>query len=82
VFAAAPEFLYPAVSLDAVAAAAPRVVLLPSEPFDFTEADAREVERSVPGATAVRIPGEWVTWYGSRMAAAIEQLREVLRRFQ
>jgi hypothetical protein len=56
----------------------PRLLLLPSEPYGFTEEDARELERLAPGSQAVRIPGEWVTWYGSRMAAAIEGLRKVI----
>ncbi|NTU59776.1 MAG: ABC transporter substrate-binding protein, partial [Deltaproteobacteria bacterium] len=82
VFATAGEFRYPAVSPGALAAAAPRVILLPSDPYDFTADDARELEALVPGATALRIPGAWVTWYGSRMEAAVRGLRRALDPFR
>lgn len=81
VFAGRPE-RYPAVSAQELAASGARVVLLPSEPYEFTPADAREVEGLVPGAAALPIPGEWVTWYGSRMGEAIEGLRRALAPFR
>jgi len=77
VLAAAPG-RYPATELEALAAARPGVVLLPSEPYPFGERDRREVERAVPGAVAVCCPGEWLTWYGCRMGVAIENLRRLL----
>jgi hypothetical protein len=54
------------------------VVLLPSEPYPFAEADARELREQVPGVTPAVVKGEWVTWYGSRMPEAIEGLRRIL----
>jgi len=69
---------YPEIDLAALAADRPGVVLLPSEPYPFGERDRREVERAVPGAVALRCPGEWLTWYGCRMAAAVEDLRRLL----
>lgn len=76
------EGRYPAVTLEDLAAARPRVVLLPSEPYDFGAGDAREVEAAVPGAAALRCPGEWVTWYGCRVAEAVRDLRRLLDPFR
>ncbi|MEW6488339.1 MAG: TIGR04282 family arsenosugar biosynthesis glycosyltransferase [Thermodesulfobacteriota bacterium] len=72
------EGRYPAVTLAELAAARPRVVLLPSEPYDFGARDVREVEAAVPGAAALLCPGEWVTWYGCRVAEAVRDLRRLL----
>jgi ABC-type Fe3+-hydroxamate transport system substrate-binding protein len=72
------EGRYPAVTLEALAAARPRVVLLPSEPYEFGARDVGEVEAAVPGAAALLCPGEWVTWYGCRVAEAVRELRRLL----
>lgn len=82
VFAAGGENRYPVVPLETLARAAPRVVLLPSEPYAFGEDDARELEEALPGTTALCLPGEWVTWYGSRTAAAVVELRRLLDRYR
>jgi hypothetical protein len=73
---------YPRLEPGDLARCGARVVLLPSEPYEFTETDARELEALVPGAAAVRVTGEWLTWYGSRMVRAVEGLRAVLRPFR
>jgi ABC-type Fe3+-hydroxamate transport system substrate-binding protein len=69
---------YPVIDLGVLAAARPRVVLLPSEPYPFAEGDRREVEQSIPHAVALCCAGEWLTWYGCRMGAAIQGLRRLL----
>jgi ABC-type Fe3+-hydroxamate transport system substrate-binding protein len=69
---------YPRVSVEELGAAAPDVVVLPSEPYPFSEADAAELRALLPRAAVLLVPGEWVTWYGSRMAAAIGSLRQAL----
>jgi iron complex transport system substrate-binding protein len=71
---------YPAVSASELAAARPRIVLLPSEPYPFGGKDADELQRQVPGAAPVLVQGEWLTWYGSRMPEAIESLRRLVGR--
>ena len=48
-------------------------VLLPSEPYAFSAADAREVA-SLSGKPAQRIDGEMVSWYGSRAIAGLRYL--------
>lgn len=71
VFAARAE-RYPVVTLEEVAAATPEVVLLPDEPYHFTERDlpavASLVERSVPMHF---VDGKALTWYGLRIADAV-----------
>jgi ABC-type Fe3+-hydroxamate transport system substrate-binding protein len=69
---------YPRVTTFELAGARPEVLLLPSEPYPFGPEDAAELAELLPEARSLLIPGEWVTWYGSRMAAAVRSLREVL----
>lgn len=57
---------YPKVTLDAVAREKPRLVLLPDEPYAFTEDDAAEIRRAIPGAAVVRCPGRAFFWHGPR----------------
>ncbi|MDW7712533.1 MAG: helical backbone metal receptor, partial [Deferrisomatales bacterium] len=73
---------YPEISGGDLAGCRPRVVLLPSEPYPFGGADAREVEQAVPGATALLCPGEWLTWYGCRIPEALAGLRRLLDPFR
>jgi ABC-type Fe3+-hydroxamate transport system substrate-binding protein len=73
---------YPRVTPDEVVARAPEAVLLPSEPHDFTEADA-EVFRALPipaaGRGAVRFAdGMDLFWYGTRLAESLKRLRALV----
>ncbi len=69
---------YPEIDLDALAATHPDVVLLPSEPYPFGDEDRSEVEQALGGGSALCCPGEWLTWYGCRMDAAIRDLGRLL----
>ena len=73
---------YPRVELTAVTAAAPDVVLLPDEPYAFGPRDVAELAAlEIPAARDGRIhliDGTWVSWYGPRIAVAIEGLRPLL----
>lgn len=72
VFAGRPR--YPAATLDELAAAAPQLILLPDEPFLFTERHAPRFRTLAP----VRlIDGKHLWWYGPRMPAAIRYLRGI-----
>ncbi|HSH70775.1 MAG TPA: helical backbone metal receptor [Deferrisomatales bacterium] len=73
---------YPEIAAAALARARPRVILLPDDPYPFSATDAAELEASVPGATAVCIPGEWVSWYGSRMVESLQGLTRSLDPFR
>jgi len=68
---------YPKPTLEDLAAANPRILLLPTDPYPFTEQDVAELRRHLPRANAVVVKGEWLTWYGMRMPTAIDGLRQL-----
>ncbi|MEW6272065.1 MAG: helical backbone metal receptor [Thermodesulfobacteriota bacterium] len=81
VFADAPG-RYPRLTLEEVAARDPEVVLLPDEPYRFTEDDARELTSgALAGTSAARhgrirvIDGTLPFWPGPRTARAMQALR-------
>lgn len=69
---------YPIVSLEQVVARRPEVILLPDEPYAFGPKDAAELAAlDCPAARDARIhliDGTWVSWYGPRIAEAIQGL--------
>jgi ABC-type hemin transport system substrate-binding protein len=67
---------YPVVELDQVAA--PDLVLVPSEPYDFTEAHVDELRLAFPEARVVRVDGQDLFWWGIRTPDAIRRLHLVL----
>lgn len=79
---------YPRITLDEVVAAQPEVILLPSEPFNFTEAhlpifNALDVPAARPdaeGNTRIHlIDGSLLTWHGTRIAYAFDALPSLLQ---
>jgi hypothetical protein len=56
------------------------VVLLPSEPYAFTHADAGEVATTFGGARVELVDGRALTWYGPRIPAALAGFRALLER--
>lgn len=82
VFAERRERRYPILTLDAVVAAAPDVILLPDEPYAFGPRDAAELrELPIPAAETGRIhciDGTWVSWYGPRVRVALSAIRRLL----
>lgn len=58
----------------------PALVLLPDEPYVFTEKHARELEGEGVDALFVLICGKDLSWYGPRTPVAIEQIARVARR--
>lgn len=69
---------YPRVTLDEVVAAQPDVILLPSEPYAFSEADIPMFAAlDVPAARSHRIhlvDGTLLTWHGTRVAYALNEI--------
>jgi ABC-type Fe3+-hydroxamate transport system substrate-binding protein len=65
------EDRYPHVSVDAVLAARPDVVLLPDEPYVFTADDGPE---AFPGVRTALVSGRDLTWYGPSLAPARARL--------
>ena len=73
---------YPRVTEEEVIARAPDLVLLPSEPHPFTDADAA-VFRAMPIPAATRgavvmTDGKDLSWYGSRSVDGIGRVRALL----
>lgn len=76
--AAGRDVRYPRITLDEIIAAQPEVILLPDEPFFFTEADAEELYKlDIPAAHTGEIhlvDGSVLTWHGTRLAYALRDL--------
>jgi ABC-type Fe3+-hydroxamate transport system substrate-binding protein len=72
-----PATRYPRIEPEALAALAPQLVLLPSEPYRFGPADADEVA-AFSGARVELVDGRALTWYGPRIPAALSAFRELL----
>lgn len=66
---------YPEVDLDRVAAAAPDVVLVPSEPYDFKPAHLVVLGDVAP---VVEIDGQDLFWWGVRTPGAVARLRRTI----
>jgi ABC-type Fe3+-hydroxamate transport system substrate-binding protein len=79
VFADCGDRRYPIVERAQIVAAAPEVILLPSEPYDFGPRDVLELAQlTLPAARNGRIhliDGTLVSWYGPRIEPAIATIR-------
>ncbi len=74
---------YPRVSLDEMAAYRPQVILLPDEPYPFSDADLPDFTpfTDVPAVRDGRvhlIDGKIVSWYGPRIGRSLRALRRLL----
>ena len=71
---------YPRVTLEEIVAARPEIILLPSEPFGFSEAHRQkfgEIFKDTPAVQNERIylvDGSLITWHGTRLARALQEL--------
>jgi ABC-type Fe3+-hydroxamate transport system substrate-binding protein len=63
--AAGRDVRYPRVTLDEVKARGADVILLPDEPYVFTEADEAVLRDALPNAKVVRVSGKDLFWYGA-----------------
>ena len=76
---------YPRVTLDEILAAQPEVILLPSEPYAFSEADA-DFWRQFPDLPAVQndrihlVDGSLLTWHGTRLGRALQEIPSLIVR--
>lgn len=82
IFAGLPQ-RYPEVTLEAVAAARPEVILLPDEPYRFRQVHVKDFS-AYPEMPAVRdgrmhlLDGKLLSWYGPRIARALDVLPDLL----
>ena len=65
---------YPAVELGDIARLDPDVVLVPSEPYSFSDAHIAELSDAFPESRVVRVDGEDLFWWGIRTPAAQRRL--------
>jgi ABC-type Fe3+-hydroxamate transport system substrate-binding protein len=69
---------YPEVTLAEVAARAPNLIVLPSEPYEFGPEHASEIEREVGGVPIVFVDGRDLFWWGIRTPRAGARLARSL----
>src|SRR5262249_4191923 len=74
---------YYSVELAEVAARRPEVVLLPGEPYPFAEKHLPEITAygEMPAVQKGRvhlIDGQWITWYGPRIAPSLRAAAALL----
>ena len=65
---------YPTVELSDIAQLSPEVVLVPSEPYSFTDAHLLELGEALPASRTVRVDGEDLFWWGIRTPGAQRRL--------
>ena len=75
---------YPWVSAQALRQVDPEIILLPDEPYPFSALDAQGLRSLFPMIKAVRdeklilLDGSLITWYGTRLARALDVLPNLL----
>ncbi|MCB9134167.1 MAG: ABC transporter substrate-binding protein [Anaerolineales bacterium] len=71
---------YPRLPLEEIRAANPDLIILPNEPYLFTEEHRQQLRALLPETPAVQndrivlVDGSLLTWHGTRLARAIQEL--------
>ena len=68
---------YPEVTAEAIAAAAPDLIFLSSEPYPFKEKHVQEFKSISPASEVQVVDGEMFSWYGSRLLKAPDYLKSL-----
>jgi iron complex transport system substrate-binding protein len=72
---------YPRILLQEILECQPELILLPSEPFAFTEENQRQILEWMADTPAVRfgrvhrVDGSLITWHGTRLGLALDDLQ-------
>lgn len=69
---------YPEISPEQLQAAAPRQILLSSEPYPFAEKHVAEFRQLCPTACIRIVDGELFSWYGSRLRHSAAYLQSLI----
>lgn len=75
---------YPRVSKDEIVASQPEVILLPSEPFAYTDEHRQMLDRFFANTPAARngnlllVDGTLITWFGTRLGRALDVLPDLV----
>lgn len=72
------SYRYPQITNADLAAAAPEIIYLSSEPFPFKEKHIQQFKAICPQAEIKIVDGEMFSWYGSRMLLAPSYLKTLL----
>ncbi len=76
------DIRYPRVTLEEIIQAGPELILLPDEPYRFTDEDEEEIRQLLRDTPAVkqnkvyRIEGSFLTWHGTRLGKALAELSQ------
>jgi ABC-type Fe3+-hydroxamate transport system substrate-binding protein len=62
-------------SVDPASVEAPEGVLVPSEPYAFSDAHVAELRALFPAAVVERVDGQDLFWWGTRTPGALDRLR-------
>lgn len=68
---------YPELSIEEIQRLTPPVILLPSEPYTYTEKDREEMQKLFPNTKLLPVDGELFCWFGSRLQYAPEYFRRL-----
>lgn len=69
---------YPELTLVTLRQQAPDCVLLSSEPYPFDDSHVNELAAQLRGVRVIHVDGEMFSWYGGRMLAAAEYLKQLI----
>ena len=70
---------YPEITPEMLQEAAPRLILLSSEPYPFKEKHIAEFQALCPQALVKVVDGEMFSWYGNRLLHAPAYLQQIVR---
>jgi iron complex transport system substrate-binding protein len=71
---------YPRVTVDEINSLKPEIILLPNEPYSFTNTHRQEIESLLGETPAVRegwiymVDGSLLSWHGTRLARSLQEL--------
>jgi ABC-type Fe3+-hydroxamate transport system substrate-binding protein len=60
----------------------PELILLSSEPFPFNQKHIDAIAQEWPNAKVILVDGEYFSWYGPRMLAAVDYFKELIANLQ
>jgi iron complex transport system substrate-binding protein len=73
------DIRYPRVTAEEIREGQPRLILVPSEPYAFSEEEAGRLSRIVPQAAVRTVDGRLLTWHGTRMGRALAELPSLIQ---
>jgi endonuclease-3 len=68
---------YPTLTDEELEALAPRLILLPTEPYRFNRRHQADLQKRFPAAAVHLLDGQTLTWYLSRTEAGLELIRSL-----